>query len=236
MPDSYPTQKYINYEVRFSYAGKAEVWIGVPDRVFGSSVAGVPLLLTGNTTENTTLQEYQVRPASGLFIKSDNLEEIREVSATPLKNGCGCIYNWDIKEETVEIRGEGKYSYDPVIAEYFKLGSNSTSADKRRSYGGLSRKSKVNVLIVRKNYTTQITNLYECHYYEVIILPSNQPKADGSIATLPLVFKPISLKKENGKCEDPGKQSVDEWFVRIKGDNTNELLSPSEVKALIKIP
>lgn len=238
MPDSYPTQRYLNYEVRFSYAGKAEVWIGVPDRVFGSTVPGVPLYITGNTTDNTTLQEYQVRPAGGLFLKSDNLDEIRQANVKPIKNACGCIETWDIEEETIEIRGEGKYSYDPVIAEYFKLGSTATANDKRRSYGGLSRKSKVNVLIIRKNYTSinQITNLFECHYYECIILPTNQPKADGNIATIPLVFKPISLKKADGSCESPGKQSIDEWFVRVKGDNTNELLSPNEVKSLLKVP
>ena len=238
MTDTYLIEEVINYEQRFTYEGKGKFWLKVVRTNFFEDEPGdlPPIVLgyTGNTTDNPTLTEGQVRPPVGYYTSSSSLVENREAKASPIKK-CGMVPSrWDFNDQSADIISRSKYSNSQLINELINLPSNATVDTKIRGYGGLINKTAIGALTIREGVVPHISSIFECHYQLVVIEPTSKPFVANGFTEVDIKCHAQMITKEDGSDEAYGSQLALEWFVRVLPNGTNTILTPREIFELNK--
>lgn len=219
------------YETQnFTFEGEAWVFINAVRTGWGAFVnlgdaPPIALFFSGNDRRKV-LRKHIVRPATGDFLKFNDLTEIRNGSPKKKEQATSSVAeSWSIVEETERIKGQLLYTDDPYLKRYFRF--SGTNDGTTFSHGGKTTREHLSLLVVRKNNLKQYPDYYECHFYQRgIILPANEPAIKGGI--IEFEYLPAMAKKQDGSCETPGKQTMFGWYVRVLRNGTNIPFDPTD--------
>ena len=228
----YPIETLIEYEARYSYKGKPQLWLNV---TVENDLPDLPLSLSfsGNTDVNKTLHTYQVRPDTGHYVATNQVTEDRGASINAVPCGCGDVpKGWRIKDERLSIETEVAYSNNPLIDLLFNYGTKSNKDSKIRAFGGIQEKQPIRICLIYPDIVSYLPNLYKCEVIKGIIAPAKKTYSNKSYTTMPMKFLAQELLKLNGSHYPVGSMSILEWYVQVS-QTQNTLLSAQEVFDLI---
>lgn len=232
MASDYKVETIADYEKRFAYLGKPDLWIGVD--LDNDTDPVVELTYSGNTTLNKTLTTYKPRPAIGHYVATSRIQEGKDSKIEPELNACGngLPKSWRLTEDKLTIETEVAYSNNPIIDLLFSFATTATKDSPAQGFGGRQDKTPIHILEIVPNVVSYRADIFKCILAKGVIAPASKTYSNKNYTTCPLRFLAQELKKKTAGSYGYGEKLYRQWYVEVT-PSANNLLTPQQVFDLI---